>query len=356
MSTTRANALALFSLILLLPQATSTSPASVSGAPARSPARPSTDATASLEAELARVVAGCDGTVGIAAIHVETGERVGLNADTFYPMASVYKLPIGVAVLRQVEVGALRLADPVRISAEDYFPGYSPLRDSKRRRPVTVPVRELLERMLIDSDNTACDMLLRVAGGPERVTGELRALGIEDVTVSRSEAEMMADLYNAGPAPSGGWTFSSLRKATSGVGEAQLREGHERLLADSRDTATPVALSGLLVRLARGELLDAPHTRLILSLMERCHTGPARLRSGVPASARLAHKTGTSPGIGTVNDVGLMRLPDSAGRLAVAVLIKNARQDPRTCERVIAEAGRVLYEHFGARGAAPATR
>ena len=76
----------------------------------------------------------------------------------------------------------------------------------------------------------------------------------------------------------------------------------------------------------------------------------------MPASARLAHKTGTSPGIGAVNDVGLMRLPGSAGRLAVAVLIKNARQDTRTCERVIAEAGRVLYEHFNARGAATATR
>jgi beta-lactamase class A len=301
---------------------------------------------AELEAELSRIAAGCGGDVGISAVNLDTGERVSLNAGALFPMASVCKLPLALVVLHQAQSGALRLDDTLHIESEEYYPGYSPLRDSKGRSPADVPVRELLEQMVVDSDNTANDVLLKAVGGAERLTAHLRQLGIEGIRIDRSEAEMAADFLGAGPAPASGWTYTALKKAMDASVSAKRREASARFLADPRDTASPAALTDLVARLAKGELLDAEHADLLLGMMERCRTGGERLRARVPASARVAEKTGTFPAIGTYNDVGLMRLPDG-GRVAVAVLIKRGR-DEESSEQVIADAGRAVYDYFGA--------
>jgi len=43
------------------------------------------------------------GRVGVAAEVLETGASVSLNPQEHFPMQSVYKLPIGMAVLAQVD-------------------------------------------------------------------------------------------------------------------------------------------------------------------------------------------------------------------------------------------------------------
>jgi beta-lactamase class A len=47
------------------------------------------------------------GRVGVAATVLETGESVALNGEQQFPMQSVYKFPIGMAVLAQVDQGKL---------------------------------------------------------------------------------------------------------------------------------------------------------------------------------------------------------------------------------------------------------
>ena len=82
-------------------------------------------------------------------------------------------------------------------------------------------------------------------------------------------------------------------------------------------------------RLQRGELLSVGATNTLLSLMADVTTGPRRLRGGLPADWRIAHKTGTGQDLGGssigINDVGLLSAPD--GRTyAVAVMIPHTRQ------------------------------
>lgn len=298
-----------------------------------------------LDAELARAVEVTDGRAGVAVVDVATGERSGLNADERFPMASVYKLPIAVAVLRQVQTGRLRLDQPVRIAPEDYYPGeYSPLRDDNRRRATTVTIRTLVERMVIESDNTACDLLIGIAGGAAGVMGELRAAGIEGIDVSRTEAQVLAEVYGLGPAPGGRWTYTTLRQAMAATNRARRESGLAAFAADARDTASPAAIANLLVRLARGEVLDAERTAYLLATMERTSTGARRLRAGLPAGTTVAHKTGTHPSVGTFNDVGLIKLPD--GRLvAVAVLTRGVTRGQESAERAIAGVSRAVWAH-----------
>jgi beta-lactamase class A len=54
-----------------------------------------------LSDEIQQIARTAQGRVGVGATVLETGESVALNADQRFPMQSVYKLPIGMAVLRQ---------------------------------------------------------------------------------------------------------------------------------------------------------------------------------------------------------------------------------------------------------------
>ena len=58
------------------------------------------------EQEIARIASLTDATAGACAIHVESGQQLHLNAGMPFPMASTYKVPIAITLLRQVDEGA----------------------------------------------------------------------------------------------------------------------------------------------------------------------------------------------------------------------------------------------------------
>ncbi len=102
-----------------------------------------------LAAQMAAIALDARGRVGAAAMVLETGEAAGLHDAGRFPMQSVYKLPIAMAVLRAVDAGTLRLEQPVAVRPEDVVPVslHSPLRDrffvsappSPPRAPATPP-------------------------------------------------------------------------------------------------------------------------------------------------------------------------------------------------------------------------
>src|SRR5262245_36052233 len=58
-----------------------------------------------LEGELAKIAEPARGRVGISAVLLETGQAAYLDRDGSYPMQSVYKLPIAMAVLQRIDEG-----------------------------------------------------------------------------------------------------------------------------------------------------------------------------------------------------------------------------------------------------------
>jgi len=231
-------------------------------------------------------------------------------------MASVFKLPLAVAILQQVDRGELALAATQTIAPVDFSPGHSPLRDQAGGKAVTLSLRELLAAAVSDSDNTAGDRLLRLAGGGARVTAAMRALGIDGIRVDRSEREIIEALQRPGFA----W--------------------------DARDSATPDAAVALLRALHEGRAgLSTSSRALLLELLTGSHN-PARISLALPAGAVVAHKTGTMPGV--LNDVAIVTTP--GGRhLALAILTRDGSgsDDDRT-RWVAGEAAR-LYAAFAGR-------
>jgi beta-lactamase class A len=298
-----------------------------------------------LQAAIERLAEPTGGTVGVGVRHIETGREFYLNRSLRFPMGSVFKLPLAVQFLTLVDQNAVSLEKIVVLQPGDLRTGSGKLAKSYGE-PHSLSLRQLLETMLIDSDNSATDVLWKEAGGSRAVMARLAALGTKGISVDRPTALLLPAAAGIGPvAPDIELTPAKFNELARTVPRARREAAAAAFLKDERDTATPAALVDLLSKIWRGEALNADRTALLIDIMVRCETGKGRLKGRLPAGTKVAHKTGTlRPSV--VNDAGVIRLPDRAGHLAVVVLIKGSKKDLSTQERTIAEIARVLYDYF----------
>lgn len=314
--------------------------------PAVTRSHPANDASLQrLEREIARLSRVSGGVVGVAAIHLETGRRVSLNASDRFPMASTFKVPIAVQLLTRIDKGEVKLDQMIDIKLSDLHPGSGTLADLFNKGGLALSVRNLMELMLLISDNSATDVLLRTAGGGEAVTARMRALGIDGINVNRSTAHLIADWIGVGTLPpEDQWTPSLFPTAFSSVTPEERAAASKKFEADPRDTSTPESMAALLEKIYHKDILKPATADLLLNIMYRCRTGEARLRGFLPEGTEIAHKTGTIGG--SANDVGIITLPDNAGHVAIAVFVKSSQKDVASRERAIAEIGRAVHDFF----------
>ncbi|GAC1480624.1 MAG: class A beta-lactamase [Gemmatimonadaceae bacterium] len=299
----------------------------------------------SLASRITALGATSGGIVGMSATHVETGRHLSVRGSEKFPMASVYKLPIALYVLHLVDRASLRIDSLITVTPPEFAPHYSPLAESAGGNAVTLTVDSLLALMLGGSDNTASDVLLRIAGGPAAVTQRLRALGISDVRVDRTERELGFDQRGIECPPANDrWSRSLFDSLAARVPPDAQRAAWVRYETDSLDTATPDGMARLLVVIARGEGLRPSSRRRLLDIMTRSWTGANRIKGLLPRGSPVAHKTGTAGRV--ANDVGIITLPDRRGHVALAVFLKGAERPDSVRDRAIAGIARVVYDHF----------
>ncbi len=297
---------------------------------------------------------GPGGRLGVSAALLDpTGAvaaRIDYRSGESFPMASVVKIPIAMAVTLLSDRGQLSFRDQLIASSDSASPGpaSNPLDrlfflpwNSKRSKSID----ELFDLMLIDSDNTAADAILARVGGPKVVQAHLEALGIEGIHFTRSLSDLLTHFYD-------------LRLATPGAGSLQrsasiIRNlcalhppftGHPTrelgLVESGTDTATPAAMTRLLQLAFSGSRFG-----LLQKTMRACRNGPRRMPRGLQATripiASLAHKTGSLGGI--TNDVGVVALA-SRFKVAVSVLSYGSSVPLRLREEAIAECIKVIME------------
>ena len=150
-----------------------------------------TDRTNELRARIEQISQAAQGRVGVTATVIETEESVTLNGNQQFPMQSVYKFPIAMAVLAQVDQGKLKLDQKIRVEPSDVLQG-SRILDEKSQG-MEFSLAELLKYMVSESDGTSCNVLLRLVGEPRIVTQYLRSLGVNDIVVGNTEKELAQD-------------------------------------------------------------------------------------------------------------------------------------------------------------------
>jgi beta-lactamase class A len=263
------------------------------------------------------------GKTGVAVMRIDGGDWVlGRRLNDLFPQQSVSKTWVALTVLDQVDQGKLRLDQPVRIGREDLAVFHQPIRARVLANgAIEESVQSLLEQSIRASDNTANDSLLRTVGGPQAVRAFIARKNLGAIRFGPGERLLQSGI--AGMEWQQGYSIGqAFYAARNAVPYATRKAALDRYLADPVDGATPEATVRALARLAKGELLSASSTRLILDIMSRTSSGPNRLKAGVPAGWRFLHKTGTGQVLSPVstgyNDIGIMTAPDGT-RYAVAV-------------------------------------
>jgi beta-lactamase class A len=250
--------------------------------------------------------------VGVVYLPLGGGEGLRLNADSSFHAASTMKVPVMVELLRQSERGGIRMDQPVLLvnsfaSIADGSPfSVSPADDSDStlyaRVGERVPLRELMERMIVRSSNLATNAVIALAD-PARVTATLRALGATRMRVLRGVEDGRA--YERG--------LNNV--ATAGDLAVVLRA-----IAEDR-AASPAACATMRAVLERQEFND-------------------EIPAGLPPGTRVAHKTGQITAV--LHDAAIVYPP--GGTPYVLVVLTSDIPDESVARALIVDVSRLVWE------------
>jgi beta-lactamase class A len=255
-------------------------------------------------------------TIGIAVIHIETGDTFTLNNDKQFPMQSVYKFPLAITVLHLVDEHKLSLSQKVHVTKEDVAPPtWSPLKQKYPEGNVDATLADLLYYSVSMSDNVACDLLFKIIKGPKQSTNYMRKLGFKDINLLHTEHQMHSDMS------------LQFKNWSSAMGMSKLLQGFykQQYLSDSSNN-------------------------FLMHLMTESSNSFMRIKALLPPEITVAHKTGTSGeddnGVRSAcNDVGLITLPDGT-HLALTVFVSRSKETYENDEKIIALISKAVYENF----------
>lgn len=289
---------------------------------------------AELEKQFAEIAKAAGGKVGVAAVVLETGEAAFLNEDGRYPMQSVYKLPIAMAVMEQVRLGRLDLDEKVGVTKEDFVRAgmRSPLRDANPNGG-EFTIRELIRLSLVESDGTASDVLLRLVP-PVEVQSYLTRIGVRDMKVVHTTEE-----YGSV------WKMQYDNWSTPVAAVELLRS----LAINGNSAASALVLVKKLPPTESVQDDEAINFASLIRMMWVSNPGQKRIKGLLPRGTLVAHKTGTGGtqnGItGATNDIGVVFLPNYKN-LAIAVFVSDSPADEKTREATIAKISKAAWDKW----------
>ena len=137
----------------------------------------------SLRQKIEQIVSTKSAIVGVAIIGNNGKDTLTINGDRHFPLQSVFKFHIALAVLSQIDQGNFSLNQKIKIEKKDLTPNlYSPIRD-KYPNGTILPISKILEYTVSQSDNVGCDLLLKLIGGPQVVEEYFIKNNIKDVSI-----------------------------------------------------------------------------------------------------------------------------------------------------------------------------
>jgi beta-lactamase class A len=242
-----------------------------------------------------------DGTVGYIVKDLRTGEVVESNQTGVFPSASLIKLPIMVVAFQAVQEGRLSLAMPITLRRQDRRGGSGVL---KFASPGTVfTLRELLEYMIIHSDNTATELIVQQLGF-EYIQSTFQHLGLKDTEIH----------------PDG------FRLAARHVAE------------DNR--TSPRDMAFCLEKIYQRKMVSAGASDQMLDILKHQKLRD-RLPRFIPTGWEIAHKTGLLRR--ACHDVGIVFSP--GGDYLICVLTSHDATY-KTAKRFIASLGRITFDYY----------
>jgi beta-lactamase class A len=282
-------------------------------------------AIAILQEQLEQLVTASGFAAGVAALHIERGERAAVRGDRRFPSCSVFKVPVLVELFRQAAHGALSLDDRWRLTQEEktFGSGVLQLLDPE----LQPSVRDLATLMITISDNTATDMIVRRLG-PERITATVEKLGLRNTWVSVTCRDLLESAFGRVDVALPPAERARLMRDNSARPDSPAYH-----TGPDNDVTSANDMVALFARVQRGiahgipEIsFDAEACRTMLEILYRQQLNE-RLPRYLPPTLPFAHKTGSLGGAFEIhNDAGVLTLPDG-GHLCLAAFVQTAVPD-----------------------------
>src|ERR671916_1649440 len=255
----------------------------------------------SVLSETRQEIEGYHGVAGLYVWDLEGDYGYGIRPDEEFFSASIIKVPIMVAVYREVDAGELEFSQEIEIKEEDWAAGAGWLQWEKAGTKQTVG--DLLLLMMNQSDNVATNALVRLVGGADHVNEVARSLGAENTL-----------LYQK---------LSSERAAVPSL--------------DNRTTPRDMAL--MLEKIAEGEAASEKSCGHMIDLMDMNELD-WWLDAGLPADVYAANKAGWLHEV--YDDVGIVKAGDRP--YVIAILSKYGSGDVDQGRILIEDLSRIAWE------------
>ena len=269
--------------------------------------------TPELKKEIEIIVGGKDLKLGFALYDFSTGKSISINGNDKYPMQSVFKFPIGVALLDCVSRGEFSLSDSVTLTKADLLPDlWSPIRE-RWPEGVRLPLVSVMTYMVAHSDNSATDFLIHKIGGVARIQDIVNRLGAKKINIRNTEAEIQ-----------GSWSVQF------------------------DNWTTPNAMVDFLRLMNDGKLLDKANTTVLWEIMASASSGSVnRLVSKTVTFARKTGYSGVnSQGIiAAQNDVGIIEFEDGR-RVAYAIFLTDSTLGTDAGYDILAQIGKAIWKAY----------
>ncbi len=231
-------------------------------------------------------------------VDLDNGAYASFNGSAIFPAASTIKIPVLVAFFEDVDAGKIHLDEQLTMDKEIIGSGAGNMQHSPVGTKYTA--LETATQMIIISDNTATNMLIRRLGGAEALNQRFQAWGLEHTAIRN----WLPDL-------------------------------------EGTNTTSPKDLVYLLGRVNNGELVSLRSRDRLLGIMQQTKTRTL-LPEGLEKDAVIAHKTGD---IGKVlGDAGIIDMP--TGKRYIAAVFSSRPHNDYSARTLIQEVSRTGYQHL----------
>lgn len=255
-----------------------------------------------LEKRIKNKIIAFKGEVGIVIKDLSSARVILYEQNKLFPSASLVKIPIMASCFYAVGNRKINLEEKISLKTTHKAPGSGLLKNMPVGREFTM--RELIELMIAQSDNTAANMLIERLGY-DYINDSFKKLGLLNTNLSRR----MMDFRNR-------------------------KEGVENY-------TTASDISYILEKIYRKELLNKDISRKCLELLKDQKIRD-RIPAMLPANTTVAHKTGLERGI--CHDAGIVFTNN--GDFLICVLVKHKYKTANQSKKFIARIAFLTYNYY----------
>ena len=231
-------------------------------------------------------------------VDLDSGEYVSLQGEKAFSAASMIKVPILIAFFHAWDKGKLKLDERLTMTEEVKAGGSGNMQYEAVGTEYLA--LETAAKMIIISDNTATNMIIKRLGGKEALNQLFAEWGLEHTRLRNP----LPDL-------------------------------------EGTNTTSAKELVELLAKLNQGKLVSARSRDQIFRIMRETKTRTL-LPQGLGEGASIAHKTGDIGSL--VGDVGIIDRP-SGKRYLAAIMVERPHND-RAANELIRQFSRETYQYF----------